>query len=56
MGKLRRISLRSSPFLIDCGISSISVTPDTAIAVRNTVAEAEKAAKKLTKQAELLSD
>ncbi len=33
------------PFLIDCGISSISVTPDTAIAVRNTVAEAEKAAK-----------
>ena len=44
------------PFLIDCGISSISVTPDTAIAVRNTVAEAEKAAKKLTKQAELLSD
>ena len=44
------------PFLIDCGICSISVTPDTAIAVRNTVAEAEKAAKKLTKQAELLSD
>ena len=44
------------PFLIDCGISSISVTPDTAIAVRNTVAEAEKAAKKLTKQAELLND
>ena len=33
------------PFLIDCGISSISVTPDTAIAVRKTVAEAEKAAK-----------
>ena len=32
------------PFLIDCGISSISVTPDTAIAVRKTVAEAEKAA------------
>ena len=31
------------PFLIDCGISSISVTPDTAIAVRKTVAEAEKA-------------
>ena len=33
------------PFLIDCGISSISVTPDTAIAVRKTVAEAEKAVK-----------
>jgi pyruvate,water dikinase len=33
------------PFLIDCGISSISVTPDTAIAVRATVFEAEKAAK-----------
>lgn len=33
------------PFLIDCGISSISVTPDTAIAVRNTVAEAERVAK-----------
>lgn len=32
------------PFLIDCGISSISVTPDTAIAVRKTVADAEKAA------------
>ena len=33
------------PFLIDCGISSISVTPDTAIAVRATVAQAEKDAK-----------
>ncbi|HII37629.1 MAG TPA: phosphoenolpyruvate synthase [Candidatus Poseidoniaceae archaeon] len=33
------------PFLIDCGITSISVTPDTAIAVRATVAEAEKAAR-----------
>ena len=33
------------PFLIDCGITSISVTPDTAIAVRATVAAAEKAAK-----------
>ena len=32
------------PFLIDCGITSISVTPDTAIAVRATVAEAEKGA------------
>ena len=32
------------PFLIDCGITSISVTPDTAIAVRATVAAAEKAA------------
>ena len=32
------------PFLIDCGITSISVTPDTAIAVRETVAAAEKAA------------
>ena len=31
------------PFLIDCGITSISVTPDTAIAVRATVAAAEKA-------------
>ena len=30
------------PFLIDCGITSISVTPDTAIAVRATVAEAER--------------
>ena len=34
------------PFLIDCGISSISVTPDTAIAVRKTVAAAEKAVKR----------
>ena len=34
------------PFLIDCGISSISVTPDTAIAVRETVAAAEKAVKR----------
>ena len=33
------------PFLIDCGITSISVTPDTAIAVRATVFEAEKSAK-----------
>ena len=32
------------PFLIDCEITSISVTPDTAIAVRETVAAAEKAA------------
>ena len=32
------------PFLIGCGITSISVTPDTAIAVRATVAAAEKAA------------
>ena len=29
------------PFLIDCGMS-ISVTPDTAVAVRATVAEAER--------------
>jgi pyruvate,water dikinase len=29
-------------FLIDCGISSISVTPDTAMAVRISVAEAER--------------
>jgi pyruvate,water dikinase len=29
-------------FLIDCGITSISVTPDTAMAVRISVAEAEK--------------
>ena len=34
------------PFLIDCGITSISVTPDTALAVKRTVAEAEKAAEK----------
>jgi len=34
------------PFLIDCGITSISVTPDTALAVKRTVAEAEIAAKK----------
>ena len=34
------------PFLIDCGITSISVTPDTAIAVRATIAQAEAAAKK----------
>ena len=33
------------PFLIDCGITSISETPDNAIAVRATVFEAEKAAK-----------
>ena len=30
------------PFLIDCGITSISVTPDTAIAVRIAVQEAER--------------
>ena len=29
------------PFLVDCGISSISVTPDTAMAVRQTVLESE---------------
>ena len=29
------------PFLIDCGITSISVTPDTALAVKKTVAQAE---------------
>jgi pyruvate,water dikinase len=29
------------PFLIDCGITSISVTPDTAMAVRQTILEAE---------------
>ena len=34
------------PFLIDCGITSISVTPDTALAVKRTVAEAEMAASK----------
>lgn len=28
-------------FLVECGISSISVTPDTAIAVRIAVAKAE---------------
>jgi len=30
-------------FLVECGISSISVTPDTALRVRMTVAEAERA-------------
>ena len=30
------------PFLVDCGISSISVTPDTLIKVRLAIAEAEK--------------
>ena len=30
------------PFLIDCGITSISVTPDTAVAVRATVAQVER--------------
>jgi pyruvate,water dikinase len=30
-------------FLVDCGISSISVTPDTAIAVRQALAKAENA-------------
>ncbi len=29
------------PFLVDCGITSISVTPDTAMVVRQTVLEAE---------------
>ena len=29
------------PFLVDCGITSISVTPDTAMAVRQTILEAE---------------
>ena len=29
------------PFLVDCGISSISVTPDTAMAVHQTVLESE---------------
>ena len=37
------------PFLIDCGITSISVTPDTAIAVRATVAQAEAAARAQSK-------
>jgi pyruvate,water dikinase len=30
------------PFLVDCGISSISVTPDTVVKVRMAVAEAEQ--------------
>ncbi len=30
------------PFLVDCGISSISVTPDTVVKVRIAVAEAER--------------
>jgi pyruvate,water dikinase len=33
------------PFLVECGITSISVTPDTAIAVRLAVARAESAAR-----------
>lgn len=33
------------PFLVECGITSISVTPDTAVAVRLAVAEAEAAAR-----------
>ncbi len=33
------------PFLVDCGITSISVTPDTAIAVRLAVAKAEAKSK-----------
>lgn len=32
-------------FLVDCGITSISVTPDTAVAVRLAVARAEKEAR-----------
>jgi pyruvate,water dikinase len=34
------------PFLVDCGISSISVTPDTLIKVRMAVAEAERGRRK----------
>jgi pyruvate,water dikinase len=34
------------PFLVDCGISSISVTPDTLIKVRMAVAEAERRRRK----------
>ena len=30
------------PFLVGCGISSISVTPDTLLQVRKSVAEAER--------------
>ena len=30
------------PFLVECGITSISVTPDTLIRVRMAVARAEK--------------
>ena len=30
------------PFLVECGISSISVTPDTVVEVRRVVAEAER--------------
>ena len=29
------------PFLVDCGITSISVTPDTAMAVRQSILESE---------------
>ncbi len=31
------------PFLVECGISSISVTPDTVVDVRRVVAQAERA-------------
>ena len=41
------------PFLIDCGITSISVTPDTAVAVRLAVQNAEKEQRMLTEAYEL---
>jgi pyruvate,water dikinase len=40
------------PFLIECGITSISVTPDTVMAVRLAVAEAESKAGMLEFQQE----
>lgn len=41
------------PFLIDCGITSISVTPDTAVAVRLAVQTAEQEQRMLTEAYEL---
>ena len=37
-------------FLVDCGITSISVTPDTALAVRVAVAKAEQALRERDEQ------
>ena len=44
------------PFLIDCGITSISVTPDTAIAVRLAVQAAERKQKMLVDAIEIEFD
>ena len=44
------------PFLIDCGITSISVTPDTAIAVRLAVQSAEQKQRVLAEAFEIEVD